>query len=205
VSQVTFNGRRAAERGQTVYYVTERCVLRLTGHGLELVEVAPGIDVERDVLAHMEFRPAVSKDLSSMEGAIFRDGPMGLKDRPPVGMDERFRYDLAANIAYVNFEGLRLLTVEDAQELAQELDKRFAALGRRVNVVVNYDNFFLSPEAADEFFRMVRHNEERYFLSSTRSSTNAFFRRQLGRGFREHHLYGNFSDDDVAAAPRART
>ncbi len=57
VEQVTFSGAYAAEQGQPVYYVTERCVFRLGREGLELIEVAPGIDIERDILAHMAFRP----------------------------------------------------------------------------------------------------------------------------------------------------
>ena len=194
VGQVTFNGRLAVERGQRVHYVTERCVLRLTERGLELVEVAPGVDVERDVLAHMDSAPVIGDDLCAMDAAIFRDRPMGLRDRRPVGMEERFRFDAATDTVYVNFEGLRLVTAQDADDLARELDRRFSALDRRVHVVVNYDNFDLGPDAADPFFAMVRRNEERFFLSSTRYSTNAFFRRQLGRGFTEHDLYANFSD-----------
>jgi propionate CoA-transferase len=195
VAQVTFNGRLAAERGQCVYYVTERCVLRLTDQGLELVEVAPGIDLEQDVLAHMEVRPVIGDDLCTMEAAIFRDRPMGLRDRPPVGMDERFRFDLATDTVYVNFEGLRLATAQDADVLAAELDRRFADIGRRVHVVVNYDNFDLSPDAADTFFAMVKRNEERFFLSTTRYSTSAFFRRQFGREFNKRDIYANFSTD----------
>jgi propionate CoA-transferase len=192
VGQVTFNGRLAAERGQAVHYVTERCVLRLTERGVELVEVAPGVDVERDVLAHMEFQPAVSDDLCTMDPAIFREGLLGLRDQAPLSMDERVRYDSECNTVYVNFEGLRVTTPEDARRLAADLDARFAALGQRVHVVVNYDNFELGPDATDEFFAMVRHNHDRYFLSSTRYSTNAFYRRQLGRDFTAHDLYGNF-------------
>ncbi len=195
VGQVTFNARLAAGRSQPVYYVTERCVLRLTEGGLELVEVAPGIEVERDVLAHMEFRPEISDELTTMDAAIFSDGLMGLHVRPPLGTDERFRYDAAGETVYVNFEGLRLDTVEDARELAGELESRFSALGRRVHVVVNYDNFEVSPAAADEFFKMVGRNEERFFLSSTRYSTNAFLRRQLGRQFTDHDLHANFGED----------
>jgi propionate CoA-transferase len=194
VGQVTFNGRLAAERGQSVYYVTERCVLRLTERGLELVEVAPGIDVERDVLARMDVAPVIVEDLCAMDAAIFRDRPMGLRDRRPVDMEARFRFDAATDTVYVNFEGLRLGTAQDADDLAHWLDRRFSALDRRVHVVVNYDNFDLGPAAADPFFAMVRSNEERFFLSSTRYSTNAFFRRQLGREFTEHDLYGNFSE-----------
>jgi len=66
-----------AAAGQPVLYVTERCVFRLTPAGLELVEVAPGIDTERDIFAHMAFRPPV-RDPKPMDARIFRPDPMGL-------------------------------------------------------------------------------------------------------------------------------
>ncbi len=198
VSQVTFNGPLAAARGQTVHYITERCVFRLTEHGLELVEVAPGLDAERDVLAQLPFRPRVADKLETMPAELFRIARMGLRDRPPMSMDERFVHDPDANVTYVNFEGLRILDLDDVRSLADFLDTRFTALGRRVNVVVNYDHFTLGDDAADAFFEMVRQNTERYFLSSTRYSTNAFYRRQMGRRFTDEHLqhrvYGNFSE-----------
>ena len=59
VRQITFNGAYAAELGQKVLYVTERCVFRRTKEGVELIEVAPGIEIERDILAQMEFAPIV--------------------------------------------------------------------------------------------------------------------------------------------------
>jgi propionate CoA-transferase len=81
VQQVTFSGRYSAARGCEVLYVTERCVLRLTPSGLRLVEVAPGIDLERDVLARMDFRPVVDAPVR-MDARIFRPGPMGLVPAP---------------------------------------------------------------------------------------------------------------------------
>ena len=69
---------RARERGQRVLYVTERAVFRLIHGGLELVEVAPGIDVERHVLSRMAFRPAVAAALRSMDQRLFLPQPMGL-------------------------------------------------------------------------------------------------------------------------------
>lgn len=80
VEQRTFAGRLAAARGQKVLYVTERCVFRLDGEGLELVEVASGVDIERDILARMDFRPLVRAP-APMAAALFADGPMGLRTR----------------------------------------------------------------------------------------------------------------------------
>lgn len=71
VEHVTFSGPYALEKGQQVLYVTERAVFRLTATGLELAEVAPGIDVERDILAHMAFIPAISADLKTMAPDMF--------------------------------------------------------------------------------------------------------------------------------------
>ncbi len=80
---VTFSGERARSTGQTVHYITERCVLLLGDRGLELTEIAPGLELERDVLAQMAFRPAISTDLREMDAAIFFDPPLGLRDRQP--------------------------------------------------------------------------------------------------------------------------
>ncbi|MBK7274668.1 MAG: acyl CoA:acetate/3-ketoacid CoA transferase [Actinomycetales bacterium] len=77
VEQVTFNGRYAASLGQRVLYVTERAVFAATPEGLRLIEVAPGIDIERDVLAQMDFAPIV-QDVALMDSRIFLPQPMGL-------------------------------------------------------------------------------------------------------------------------------
>jgi propionate CoA-transferase len=79
VQGVCFNGPKMKREGKEVLYVTERAVFRLTESGLEMVEIAPGIDLERDVLDQMCFRPAVSPNLKEMDPRIFTPGPMGLK------------------------------------------------------------------------------------------------------------------------------
>ena len=78
VEQVTFSGAHAARTGKCVLIVTERAVFRLTAEGLELIEIAPGADLERDILTHMEFMPAVSADLKEMDARLFREAPVGL-------------------------------------------------------------------------------------------------------------------------------
>ncbi|HJH62475.1 MAG TPA: acyl CoA:acetate/3-ketoacid CoA transferase [Firmicutes bacterium] len=77
VEQVTFSGEYAMEKGQPVLYITERAVFRLTDQGMELIEVAPGVDLQKDVLDLMDFKPIV-RDVKQMDPRIFRPEPMGL-------------------------------------------------------------------------------------------------------------------------------
>lgn len=78
VEHKTFSGEYAAEVGQTVKYITERCVFTLTKDGLELSEVAPGVDLQKDILDLMEFKPIVRGAPKLMDPRIFVDAPMGL-------------------------------------------------------------------------------------------------------------------------------
>jgi propionate CoA-transferase len=80
VEHVTFSGPLAAKAGKPVLYVTERCVFRLTPEGLELCEIAPGVDLDRDILDRMTFRPLIRPDLPLMERRIFCAEPMGLRE-----------------------------------------------------------------------------------------------------------------------------
>ena len=79
VEQITFSGELAAGRGQRVQFITERAVLVITKDGLMVTEMAPGVDLERDILGQMAFRPLVSPDLRIMDARIFRDELMGLR------------------------------------------------------------------------------------------------------------------------------
>lgn len=79
VGQITFAGQ-ASPDSQEVLYVTERAVFRLIDHKMTLIEIAPGIDLEKDVLANMGFRPAIAENLKLMEPAIFCEAWGGLKD-----------------------------------------------------------------------------------------------------------------------------
>lgn len=81
VEQRTFSGRYAAQRHQPVLYITERCVFTLQPEGVMLTEIAPGIDLEHDILAHMDFEPLISPTLKMMDASIFQPGPMGLAQR----------------------------------------------------------------------------------------------------------------------------
>ncbi len=78
VGQISFNGRLSRERGQDVLFVSERAVFRLEADGLVLIEIAPGVRLQEDVLDQMMFAPRVHAGLKLMDPRIFRPGPMGL-------------------------------------------------------------------------------------------------------------------------------
>ncbi|MEM6463852.1 MAG: CoA-transferase [Pseudomonadota bacterium] len=80
VEQITFSGQAAVARGQDITYVTDRAVFRLGGNGLVLTEVAPGIDIRRDVLDHIGFEVEVSGQVTAMDDSLFNQGPMGWKE-----------------------------------------------------------------------------------------------------------------------------
>ena len=78
VEHVSFSGRRAVEQGQDISYVTERCVLKLTSEGVAVTEIAPGVDLERDILAQSEFKLIVPPDLKTMDARLFQPEPIEL-------------------------------------------------------------------------------------------------------------------------------
>ena len=82
VDEITFSGQTALAGGQEVLFCTERAVFQLTKGGLLLTEIAPGVDLEKDILAQMEFVPLISEHLKNMDARIFTPGRMGCFDGP---------------------------------------------------------------------------------------------------------------------------
>jgi propionate CoA-transferase len=78
VEEITFSSQYARQRGQQVSYVTERAVFQLVEDGLELIEIAPGVDLERDVLAHMAFRPRIAPEPRVIDPRVYNLGKMGM-------------------------------------------------------------------------------------------------------------------------------
>ena len=83
VEQITFSGDVARDNKKKVIYITERAVFELLPEGLTLTEIAPGVNLEKDILSQMNFRPLIAKDLKLMDSRIFTDEPMGLKNLEP--------------------------------------------------------------------------------------------------------------------------
>jgi len=199
VEQITFSGERAAATGQPVLYVTERCVLRRTADGVELIEVAPGIDLERDILGQMEFRPLI-RDVRPMDPRIFRAEPMGL-DQVLLGrkVADRLHYDAERNILFANLQGARIATIDDVDLMRREVEAVCRAAGKPVAFIANYDAFQLDPAVSDAYFSMVAYLEQRYYRSASRYTTSAFLRLKLGESLAERHLAPHVFETEVEA------
>jgi len=193
VEHRTFSGEYAVNRGQPVLYVTERCVFKLTRDGVELVEVAPGIDIERDILARMEFRPII-RNPAKMDQRIFANGPMGLRDqllRMPI--ERRFTYHPGENRFFANLEGHSVHSHEDVEKIRRIVEAKLAPLRRKVYAIVNYDNFEIFPDIIDEYSAMVRDLVDRFYSGVTRYTTSSFLRAKLGDALKQRavspHIY----------------
>ena len=188
VEQITFNGKYAAEMGQQVLYVTERCVFRLTPNGLELAEVAPGIDIERDILAHMDFKPIIN-DPKIMDASMFQDKRMKLKKQLiNVRMKDRLTYDAATNTAYINLSGLAIETRGQMEKHSKTMHKFFKELGRKVNVISNFDGRTVAPKLRTVHADFLADLEKKYYLSAARYTTSAFLRQKLGQDLNNREI-----------------
>jgi propionate CoA-transferase len=179
VEQITFSGPYAQQRAQPVIYVTERCVFQLRKEGLELVEVAPGIDIERDILQHMDFKPIINQPVA-MDARIFRDEPMGLlPDLLNLDLHERVSYDPERNILFLNLEGWYARVKGDIDELRKLLINECTKVGKRVNSVVNHDGFRISEHLYDDYAEMIQYLLEHHYEKTTRYATSAFLRLKM--------------------------
>ena len=187
VEHRTFSAREALRRGQRVLYVTERCVLRLIGTveapALELIEIAPGVDLQRDVLAQMDFAPAISPHLKLMDAALFQPEPLGLRERLlSTPLAQRLELDRAQRLLFVNFEGLAIDSLEDISAIETAVTDLLQPLGHRVAVVVNYDSFTILPALLEAYSAMVQGLKRRFYSRVTRYGTGGFLKARLDVG-----------------------
>jgi propionate CoA-transferase len=204
VNHRTFSGSYAAEHDKDVLYITERCVFRLTRDGLELTEVAPGVDLERDILAKMAFKPIVRQP-REMDHRIFRSGPMGLRsDMLRLPFAARFNYNHERNVLYLNFEDLEVKSMDLIDDTVAKIREICEPLGHKVYAVVNYDGFDLAREFEDTYLDAVQEMSERYFHGVTRYTTSAFMCAKLGHALESRgvapHIYE--SEEEATGAVR---
>jgi propionate CoA-transferase len=189
VEHVTYSGAVARARGQEALYVTERCVFQLREEGLELIEIAPGIDLEVDILAHMGFQPIVASPLPLMRPSIFVPEAIGLREEMlQMPLSQRFNFDAAQGIFFANFAGMTIRGEADVEGIRKALEQKLEPLGRKVPAMVDYDNFWVLPDAMDLYTDMVQQVSARHYSQVTRYTTSAFLRVKLGEALSRRGL-----------------
>jgi propionate CoA-transferase len=204
VEHRTFSGKYAMQRGQPVLYVTERCVFKLVEAGLELIEVAPGIDIEKDILAYMDFAPIV-RNPQPMDPRIFQPQTMGMRDTfLDLPLESRYLYDPEQNLVFVNFEGLAVRSLDTVNAIGQVARKRLSGVPGKVYAIVNYDNFTILPELIEPYSKMVKDLMEEKYSGVTRYTTSAFLRMKLGDALGDEKTSANIYESAEEAREHLR-
>jgi propionate CoA-transferase len=189
VEHVTFSGMVAFNNNTPVYYITERCVFKLVEGGIKLIEVAPGIDIEKDILDQMEFKPIIEEDPTPMDTRLFSDEPMGLKeDLITIPLEGRLTYNPEKNLFFIDFEGFSIRTQDDLKAVKKAVIDICQPLDKKVYTIVNYDNFYINPDLLDAYAEVVQYVVDNFYENVTRYSTNAFLRMKLGDELKGRNL-----------------
>ena len=184
VGQITFSGTRAATEGKRVLYVTERCVFELTPNGPALIEIAPGVDLDRDILDRMGFRPQMD-EVNVMDARIFGLELMELRtDLLHLDLADRIALDEGGRRLFVNFEKIRVRSQHDIEKIHEQVEAVCTPLNNRVDVIVNYDGARIDEDVSESYAEMVQDLEKRFYDTVTRYSGSAFMRMKLGETFR---------------------
>jgi len=114
---------------------------------------------------------------------------MGLRDELlTVPLDDRLTYRPEENLFFVNFESFTIRTSENVRTIRDTVERILSPLGKKVNTIVNYDNFDIAPEIVDEYTDMVKDVVDRFYLGVTRYTTSAFLRMKLGDALQKRNL-----------------
>jgi len=136
--------------------------------------------MQKEVLALMDFKPIIDKEPQLMDPRIFQPQPMGLDSdllSPPI--EERLNYHPEEDLFFLNFENLYIKSSEEIRKIKAIAEKTLASLGKKVNTIVNYDNFNIAPDLIDEYWDMVKYLT-RFCKNTTRYTTSTFLRMKLG-------------------------
>ena len=189
VEHRTFSGAVAMARRQAVVYVTERCVFHLTPNGMELTEIAPGVDLDKNILPHMDFKPLVRGVPRLMDPRIFQNASMGLREEiVTIPLSDRFVYEKEQNLFFVNLEAYSINTKQDIDDIRLAVETLLKPLDHKVFAIVNYDNFFIRPDLQEDYADMIQYLVDNYYEKITRFTTSTFLRLKLGEALQRRRL-----------------
>lgn len=201
VEQITFSAAQAIADGKRVLYVTERAVFQLTPKGVELIEIAPGIDLDHDILSYMGFSPAISDSLCQMNPRLFGADPFGL-DRILFAFDPdaRVRLDRGAGRLDLNFDGLHIRTEGDIAAIDRAVRACLQDQAGRVSVLADYTGFDIAPAQEKPYAAMVARLEDEFYAQAALFSASPILRLKLSQIFAHRPDFEVFENRDQALA-----
>ena len=115
-----------------------------------------------------------------MDASLFADAPMNLRKRMlSLPLAQRIDYDERGQMLFVNFEGLNIASAQDIADIELEVTGKVLPLGKRVDVIVNYDHFSIRPELMDDYSAMVQRLTDLYYAQVTRYAASSFVKARL--------------------------
>jgi propionate CoA-transferase len=188
VEHITFSGEFARETGQQVLYVTERCVFGLGPQGMELLEVAPGIDVERDILEQMDFVPYM-RNVRPMDARIFQEGPMAIREEQvQMPIERRIVLDREQGKLIINLRSMNLTSRVEIMQIKQRIEEVCESLDSPVEMMALYDGFEIKESLQDEYTDMIASIDKRFYKSLVHYTRDPFIRLKFGAELRKRHI-----------------
>ena len=197
--QITFCATLSDSATQEVLYITERCVFKLIDGRLELIEVAPGIDIEKDIFAHMEFKPIVNH-VDDMDPRLFQKEAMGIKEMFLLKeLRSRVCYLQNDNLLQLSFDGLVLENNEDIDNLEKVVAEVCRQAKQKVRAIVNYNGFRVDDNIRKAYMEMSASIIKKYYLRVARYNSNQASRDTFTREYQRRDLESNiFSSKEEA-------
>ena len=159
-----------------------------TPEGIELIEVATGIDLERDILPNMGFEPII-RQAKYMDARIFRAGPMGLYDEIfSARLKDRVTFDPLNRRLEVNLRGHKITSVHDLKALRRIIEKECRGFEGTVDLISWYDAFTVAPELEADFQDMIAYLEKSFYRTATRYTRSPFQRLRFGAALAKRDL-----------------
>jgi propionate CoA-transferase len=184
VYEKTFSGDEAVRRGQKVFYVTERAVFRRSSASekLELIEIAPGVDLQKDVIDQMGFEPVISPNLKEMDPRIFTDAKMKATKDFFGSLEDRHVYQEEDHTVFLDMFGIVLNSQDDIdwfEAAVRNLLQPYYDAKGPVNMVVDYEGFEIGKGLEEYYSEKIRHLQENFYRTVVRYSGAAFQRAKL--------------------------
>ncbi|GBG27093.1 Succinyl-CoA:3-ketoacid coenzyme A transferase 1, mitochondrial [Hondaea fermentalgiana] len=205
VREVTFSGAQALSHAQNVKYITERAVFQLTPEGVELTEVAPGVDLDTQILDLMDPKPIVNRDtLKVMDIRIFNEDSMNMQDdffRDQSAFSSRFSYKEDTNTCFLDLSGISVRDEKTLEALCSEVKANFERITnhgeKKVHCVSTYERSDILPELSDKLNEMLNVVGSDYLLSVRRLGGKVFMRQKTVRDmelFSNEDIWNSFSN-----------